>query len=96
MDSAYRYKYNVIIFPILQKMDEEFDRMFAKLLAQATIIEEQWRRRPNMSNEPMEQRSERKNGVNKDDNLGENAKLEETGLVDSGYDSDFDCSNVKQ
>ena len=69
MDSAYRHKYIVIIFPILQRMDEEFERMFAKLVAQATIIEEQWRRRLNMSYDPMEQRSERKNQVNKDDNL---------------------------
>ena len=78
-------------------MDEEFDRMFAKLLAQATIIEEQWRR-PNVSNEPVEQRSERKNGVYKDDNLGEKAKLDETGLDDSGLNkiSKYIKTNIKQ
>ena len=74
-------------------MDEEFERMFAKLVAQASFIEEQWRRRLNMSNEPMEQRSERKHRVNKDDNLAKKAKLDETGLDDSGYESEFDCRN---
>ena len=73
-------------------MEEEFDKMFDKLVAQATIIEEQWRRRLNKSNGLQEERSKRESGVTKDDNL---AKLDETGADDSGYESEFDHRNMK-
>ena len=49
-------------------MEEEFDKMFDKLVAQATIIEEQWRRGLYNSNRSLEQASERKKGENNVDN----------------------------
>ena len=67
-------------------MDEEFDKMFGKLLVQATIIEEQWRRRLNKQ----KQTSKRKSSVTKDDNLAKKAKLDDTAVEDCGYESEVD------
>ena len=64
-------------------MDEEFDKMFEKLLVQATLIEEQWRRRLN-------KQKQRKSIVTKDDNLAKKAERDESAVEDCGYESEID------
>ena len=64
-------------------MDDEFDKMFGKLLVQATLIEEQWRRRLN-------KQKQRKRSVTKDDNLAKKAELDDTAVKDCGYESEID------
>ena len=64
-------------------MDNEFDKMFGKLLVQATLIEEQWRRRLN-------KQKQRKRSVTKDDNLAKKAELDDIAVEDCGYESEVD------